>query len=121
MQEASLMTKTNWWGAALLCGTFAGATAGAESTADWESVLGPTLAEEELAAQRGREGTLLQLSELSQGATLTDNVVHASVNGDNIVTQGAFQGASGIVTLIQNTGNHVIIQDATILNITVRP
>jgi hypothetical protein len=75
---------------------------------------------DELATERGGNSlNLAQMSELSENATLTGNSVSDSVTGSNLLSDGAFAGSSGFATVIQNTGNHVIIQDALILNISV--
>lgn len=54
-------------------------------------------------------------------AELTDNKVSDSVTGYNIIDQGSFHDASGVFSIIQNTGNNVIIQDSTIITITITP
>lgn len=54
-------------------------------------------------------------------AELTDNKVSDSVTGYNIIDQGSFNDASGVFSIIQNTGNNVIIQDSTIITITITP
>jgi len=54
-------------------------------------------------------------------AELTDNRVSDSVTGYNIIDQGSFNDASGVFSIIQNTGNNVIIQDSTIITITITP
>ena len=56
-------------------------------------------------------------------ATVNHNVINIGVgasltNGDNLIADGAFANASGIATVIQNSGNNVVIQDSTIVNIT---
>lgn len=61
----------------------------------------------------------VQISDVNQKAVLKDNVVESSITGSNTVSNGAFAGASGLATVIQNSGNNVIIQDATIVNYTV--
>ena len=74
---------------------------------------------------RGSDETLnigdvnVQVSNVNQKAELTNNVVESSITGNNTVSNGAFAGASGIATVIQNSGNNVIIQDATIVNYSV--
>ncbi len=54
-------------------------------------------------------------------AELTDNNVSDSVTGYNIIDQGSFNDASGVFSIIQNTGNNVIIQDSTIITVTITP
>ncbi len=56
-------------------------------------------------------------------ANLGDNVINASgsvINGNNILSDQAFSGASGIASVIQNSGNNVIIQNSTIVNVTLQ-
>ena len=52
----------------------------------------------------------------SRNNTLSGN----SVTGANFVTDSAFNGAAGLVNVIQNSGNNVIIQSATIVNLTLQ-
>lgn len=52
--------------------------------------------------------------------TLYNNNALDSVTGSNFVTDGALAGSSGFSTLIQNSGNNVLIQNATILNLQVQ-
>lgn len=50
-------------------------------------------------------------------ATLQDNVSGGeSDTGMNSIKDYAFQGSKGVVSVVQNTGNNVIIQSATIVN-----
>jgi hypothetical protein len=77
---------------------------------------------EELDNARGREGvdvTTLNLQNVR--ATLNNNQANNNVSGYNIIADGSFAGASGITSVIQNSGNNVIIQDTTIVNVTVAP
>jgi len=53
-------------------------------------------------------------------AKLFDNQATNNVTGNNTVTGGAFAGASGLATVIQNSGNNVIIQNGTVLNLTLQ-
>jgi hypothetical protein len=53
-------------------------------------------------------------------AKLFDNAAIGNVTGHNTITEGAFAGASGLPTVIQNSGNNVIIQSGTVLNLTVK-
>ena len=77
---------------------------------------------EELDNARGREGVdLTTLNNQNVRATLSDNVAIHNVNGNNIIDGGSFTQASGITSVIQNSGNNVIIQDSTIVNVTILP
>lgn len=68
---------------------------------------------------RGLGGVVDVTNNANLGASLIDNDVSNSVTGYNIIDQGSFNDASGIFSIIQNTGNNVIIQDSTIITITI--
>lgn len=114
MKTLSLLSAT----AALLWVLAPGPAAGQESMRPlhgWKA-----LGDAELAAERGGEGADLPLANLvDMGADVRDNVVINSHSGDNLVGGGAFAGAGGFSTVIQNSGNHVIIQNSTIVNLTI--
>jgi|TARA_B110000091_G_scaffold163463_1_gene174422 hypothetical protein len=74
---------------------------------------------EDLDQIRGLGGVADVISNANLEAVLNDNDVTDSVNGYNIIDQGSFNDASGVFSIIQNTGNNVIIQDSTIITITV--
>ncbi len=64
-------------------------------------------------------------TDVHQQTTLNGNVSdnhndHVST-GFNTIGNGAFNGAAGVSTVIQNTGNSVLIQDATIINVQFKP
>ena len=78
-----------------------------------------TVSESELAHQSGRQGLdLLQLNDSDQSALLGNNIIDGiTSNGSNTIDGGSFAGAVGFSTSIQNSGNNVIIQDSTLVNI----
>ena len=76
---------------------------------------------EELDQIRGLGGVADVTNNANLGAVLTNNGVSNSVTGYNIIDQGSFNDASGVFSIIQNTGNNVIIQDSTIITITITP
>jgi hypothetical protein len=81
-----------------------------------------TAVAEELDNASGREGVdMTTLNNMNVRATLSGNQANNTVNGYNIIDHGAFAQASGINSVIQNTGNNVVIQDATIVNVTIMP
>ena len=49
----------------------------------------------------------------------SDNVATNTVSGNNILSPGAFADSSGISSVIQNTGNNVLIQNSTVVNLTL--
>jgi len=77
-----------------------------------------TLSEEELETQRG--GQAISINETTMGAVMQDNTLTSSITGANTISGDAFTGANGFVTVIQNSGNQVIIQDSTIINLTLQ-
>lgn len=71
-----------------------------------------------LAHHRGGHAVTFNTQNLD--AKLFDNQASYNLTGSNRITGHAFAGSSGVPTVIQNSGNNVIIQNATILNVTVR-
>jgi hypothetical protein len=88
-------------------------------------VLGDTssLSLEDLASSRGKQGfdTLQQMNENDQRAWLENNKLESGSTGNNVIETGALEGIEGISTVIQNTGNQVVIQESTLLNLTITP
>lgn len=76
---------------------------------------------EDLDQIRGLGGIVDVTNNANLGAVLTNNDASDSVTGYNIIDQGSFNDASGVFSIIQNTGNNVIIQDSTIITITISP
>jgi hypothetical protein len=75
----------------------------------------------ELEEIRGLGGVVDIINNTDLGATLTDNDASNSVTGFNVIDQGSFNDARGVFSIIQNTGNNVIIQDSTIITVTITP
>jgi hypothetical protein len=48
---------------------------------------------------------------------VTDNSATNVATGHNSINEGSFASASGLTTVVQNTGANVLIQSATIVNI----
>lgn len=67
-----------------------------------------------LAVQRGGAGTL---SDMSLGGVVANNDASHLVTGSNFVSDGSLTGNAGFATVVQNTGNNVLIQNATIINL----
>lgn len=80
------------------------------------------LTEEQLGNASGRQGVTMQwqVNDTEQNASVADNVLSGNVvTGDNHLTDNAFGQMNGIATVIQNTGNQVVIQDSTQINILI--
>jgi hypothetical protein len=77
---------------------------------------------EELENARGREGIdITTLNNQNIRGILTDNTATNNTSGLNIIDHGSFAGAGGMFSVIQNSGNNVLIQDSTIINVTIVP
>jgi len=72
------------------------------------------MADEQLDQLRGRQ-TVFNSNEVD--GQLYNNEAVSNVTGSNFVTDGSFAGMSGFSTVIQNSGNNVLIQNATVLNL----
>jgi hypothetical protein len=81
--------------------------------------LGHALSDEDLAGQRGEGADVLTLNQVDIDGNNQGNSVAGSVTGSNLIGNTAFNGANGMFDIIQNTGNNVLIQKATIVNINV--
>lgn len=71
-----------------------------------------------LANSRG--GTEVTLNDLKSNGVVSNNQASNLVTGGNWVTEGSFAGAAGLSTVVQNSGNNVLIQNATIINLQVK-
>ena len=59
------------------------------------------------------------VSNMNLKAQMEKNVLYSTSTGANTVSNGAFSNANGISTVIQNSGNQVIINNALILNLQI--
>jgi hypothetical protein len=80
--------------------------------------LGPGVAPSVLANLSGG-------SNVSENITITGNVSDTSTEnvstGMNWIGGGSFGNAAGLPIVIQNTGNSVLIQNATVVNVQMQP
>ena len=72
-----------------------------------------SISDKELAEDRG--GTETNTNNAT--GTVSGNVASQLTTGSNMISQGSFSNSSGIPIVIQNTGNNVLIQNSTILNL----
>lgn len=68
-----------------------------------------------------RGGAEVVVSDMRLHGTVADNAAINVLSGGNSIADGSFSNASGIPTVIQNTGSNVLIQNATILNVQFKP
>ena len=57
------------------------------------------------------------VNKIKLNGAVNDNTAINVATGGNVINQGAFANASGIPTVIQNTGANVLIQNAMIVNL----
>jgi hypothetical protein len=75
----------------------------------------------EMEANRGTSGinpamlTSAQLSAYNGG-----NTINNPQSGNNYIADNSFQNSSGIINVIQNSGNGVVIQNSTVVNLTLQ-
>ncbi|MGF1684517.1 carbon storage regulator [Photobacterium minamisatsumaniensis] len=48
------------------------------------------------------------------------NSAYNNTTGNNIIDGGALSNSSGVFNIVQNTGNNVLIQNATVVNLTLK-
>jgi hypothetical protein len=82
------------------------------------TTFGKPVSDQVLAHHRGGHAINLNVQDLN--ANLFNNQADNNITGTNQITGHAFDGSSGVPTVIQNSGNNVIIQNATILNVKVQ-
>lgn len=87
-------------------GTLFGATAKAVATDKLEGIRG---------------GAEVVVNDMRLHGTVADNAAINVLSGGNSIADGSFSNASGLPTVIQNTGSNVLIQNATILNVQFKP
>ncbi len=72
---------------------------------------------EDLDTGRGGNGVF---NENQLKGVVADNSASHLTTGMNVISDGAFSGAVGLPTVIQNSGNNVLIQNSTIVNVQLK-
>jgi hypothetical protein len=70
-----------------------------------------------LAARRGGESVF---NDNQLKGMVANNSASNLATGMNVISEGAFSGSSGLPTVIQNSGNNVLIQNATIVTVQLK-
>ncbi|MFE8071279.1 hypothetical protein QQM79_09475 [Marinobacteraceae bacterium S3BR75-40.1] len=115
---------TGWMKTVFIGALTAGLSLTAVTAAADELQLDQPLSEDRLASSSGRQGIDSQLlfNNNDQHAVLEDNLLSGNViTGNNSISDHAFENMSGVATVIQNTGNQVVIQDSTMINVLINP
>ncbi|MDF3980864.1 hypothetical protein P3W24_02410 [Luteibacter sp. PPL201] len=84
---------------------------------------GPAMPVERLRTMSGGTATawVNNVNEQDIHGTLSDNRANQTYSGANVVGDTAFGNAAGLPTVIQNSGNNVLIQNAMIVNVRMNP
>lgn len=75
---------------------------------------------ETLDAYRGGAEVINVKNSNQLDGVVSDNQAYNLNTGSNLVTDGSFAGANGFATVVQNTGNNVLIQNSTIVNVQLK-
>lgn len=73
------------------------------------------------ATLAGLSGGTMVIQDTTLTGTVNNNSADRVVTGDNLITGGSLSAATGFPTVIQNSGNNVLIQNATVLNVQFKP
>lgn len=74
---------------------------------------------ERLANVRGGTDTHEVANFMNLRGSVSDTRASDLITGNNSISDGAFSGAVGLPMVIQNSGNNVLIQNATIINVRI--
>jgi hypothetical protein len=80
------------------------------------SELGRAIATDRLSVMRGGDASQTE-NLIDVDGSVDGNTAHHITSGSNSIADGAFNNASGINTVIQNTGSNVLIQNAMIVTV----
>jgi hypothetical protein len=83
---------------------------------DEPATLGKPVSSATLDEQRGGDDTEIH-NNININGDVTDNTATNVVTGANNIQNGSFDNASGVLSVVQNTGANVLIQSATIVNV----
>lgn len=103
------------FGGVLFSPVYAGPEAPRERVFGGASSLGAAT----LDSQRGGAEVRVLNASATDGA-VHDNLAYNVRTGSNLITEGALAGAAGIPVVVQNSGNNVLIQNSTIVNMQVQ-
>lgn len=109
--------KSTRWFALMAIALAAAGTSSAQDLAIFFDGNAP-LTQEALDAMRG--GADVSTNDILASGQVGYNSAYNLTTGANFVTAGALEGASGFSTVVQNSGNNVLIQNSTIINLSVQ-
>jgi hypothetical protein len=82
-------------------------------------LLGRVLDDERLSGQRGGQDDAY-INDMRSRASITNTSTTNVSTGNNTITDGSFVNAPGMPIVVQNSGNNVVIQNSTILNLQLK-
>lgn len=71
----------------------------------------------QLSTMTGGSDVTNNLTRQRLNGTVSNNETNRTYSGGNVVSGSAFSNSAGLSTVIQNSGNSVLIQNATIVNV----
>lgn len=105
-------------GALVVAATGMSASAEEATQAPALGLLGaPPLQAQRLSEARGGADVL---NDMKLKGVVTDNQAVNVTTGSNLISDGALAGSAGMPMVIQNSGNNVLIQNATIVNVQLK-
>ena len=75
------------------------------------------LSDRTLAGQSGRQGVSIASMAAIEAASSGNSVSGPSVTGSNAIGAGAFADLSGVSSVLMNSGNNVVMNSITIVNV----
>lgn len=82
---------------------------------------GPATSVDTLQGMTGGSDTTNNITQQTVTGTMSDTEANNTVSGGNLVSGNAFGSSAGLPTVIQNSGNNVLIQNATVVNVRMNP
>jgi len=73
------------------------------------------------ALQRYSGGSGVVQNNMNITGTVSNNTATHVATGDNTLAGDAFSNAAGLPSVVQNTGNNVLIQTGVIVNVQLKP
>ncbi|WP_250339880.1 hypothetical protein [Luteibacter flocculans] len=82
---------------------------------------GQATSSERLEGMTGGTNTTNNINQQTLNGTMSNTEASDTVSGGNVVSGTAFGNAAGLPTVIQNSGNNVLIQNSTIVTVRMNP
>ena len=83
---------------------------------------GAVLSDAELNTHRARQNfevDQVTINAQDQDADVSENIAVGNNTGQNLIQGEAYSNSTGFMSTVQNTGNNVLIQNSTIINVSM--